>query len=200
MRIARPSGSPVRATVLAPKGEQAKASRPDVQVCSESTRRPEASFSGVESTGHAFGVKRLCFVRELPVRPEVAWPLVATPEGMSRWSEAPVTLVQAGEGGRAASAGAVRRIRVSAWGVSGNVFERVEASRPPHQFNYRVVSGMGIRGHRGSITLEPTAKGSRLTWELSFGGAVPGWSKLFSLFMKPAMGRSLDRLEALVVP
>jgi hypothetical protein len=52
--------------------------------------------------------------------------------------------------------------------VSGAVRERVTTSVPNRQLSYELLSGAPVRNYRGSLTLEPSAMGTTLTWDIAF--------------------------------
>ena len=152
---------------------------------------------GVAEVGTSQGMTpvRLRFTRELSAPPSAVWAMLTEPDLMNAWSEAKVVLLTPQL--LPDEPGARRQVTMHALGVTGQVVEEVVAARPFERYEYRLVSGMGIRGHSGVITLEPTNTGTRLSWDIEFGGAVPGWAPLFRSVMVPAFERSLEQLSKL---
>lgn len=152
---------------------------------------------GIAEVGTSPGMTpvRVRFSRELAAPPSTVWAMLTEPDLMNAWSEAKVVSITPQK--LPDEPGARRQVTMHALGITGQVVEEVVAARPFERYEYRLVSGMGIRGHSGVITLEPTAAGTRLSWDIEFGGAVPGWAPLFRSVMVPAFERSLAQLARL---
>ena len=137
---------------------------------------------------------RLLVERLLPVAAEVAWPLITIPEQMNRWSLARVEAVAPGEHGRQDAVGARRRVTVRVYGLSSRLEERILVAEPPHRFVYCVVSGAGIRDHRGVQTLVAQGSSTRFTWEVTFRAVVPGLATILASLLRPRLEASADAL------
>jgi uncharacterized protein YndB with AHSA1/START domain len=134
----------------------------------------------------------------LPAPPDELWPWLTVPSQMNRWSEAAVSLEAAGEDGGPASAGARRRVDLSAFGLTFRMHEVVVESRPPERFVYRVTRAPGLRAHRGEITLRGQGGASLVAWRVDFSTGLPGAEPLFAAVVRPRLRRSLRALAALV--
>jgi hypothetical protein len=133
--------------------------------------------------------------RALPVAPEVAWPFIAEPDLISRWSRAAVELVALGDGAHPGGVGAVRSVRLH--GRPALVLEEViEESAAPRRLVYRVFRGAPVTDHVGQIELEPTEGGCRLVWTVTLAGALPGVETLALRLLRPALEASLAALAA----
>jgi uncharacterized protein YndB with AHSA1/START domain len=139
-----------------------------------------------------------CVEETLPLPPAELWPWLTVPSRMNRWSEAAVTLEAAGEDGGPASAGARRRVDLSAFGLTFRMHETVVEARPPERFVYRITRAPGLREHRGEITLREAGSGTRLAWRVEFQARLPGAEPLFAAVVRPRLRRSVRALAALV--
>jgi uncharacterized protein YndB with AHSA1/START domain len=132
--------------------------------------------------------------------PDELWPWLTVPSRMNRWSEAAVTLESAGEDGGPASAGARRRVDLSAFGLTFRLHEVVVESCPPERFVYRVTRAPGLRAHWGEITLRKAGTShqlTHLTWRVEFAAGLPGVEPLFVAIVRPRLRRSLCVLASL---
>jgi uncharacterized protein YndB with AHSA1/START domain len=138
---------------------------------------------------------RLDLERELPCPPARAWPLLAEPELMNRWSTAHVELISPGDGGHPAGVGAVRRVRVPGPPRAALV-EIIEQSAAPRLIEYRVIAGAPIRHHRGEITVHARPGGSFVRWQVELDFFAPGLAWVAERTLGRELERSLDRLVA----
>lgn len=139
----------------------------------------------------------LLFEREFAASPAELWPWVTDPARMSEWSEAPLSSVTMGAGGRPDGAGAVRAVHTKVAGVELVIEEAVIESKAPERFIYRIVRGGGLRDHEGVVTLTPKGTGTRMVWRIRMGSRVPGWHRIAAFLVKRGMQRSLDKLQTL---
>jgi uncharacterized protein YndB with AHSA1/START domain len=115
-------------------------------------------------------VKTYSFVHDVPVEPAVVWEVVSDHPGMVRWT--PLRRVEMEAGGRPQphGVGAVRALHL----VGPPIREEITAYEPERRLAYRALSGLPAKDYTGDIVLEPTARGTRLTWSLRFTPLIPG--------------------------
>lgn len=76
--------------------------------------------------------------------------------------------------------GAVRRFRTGRWLVR----EEVVAFDPPHDFSYRLLSGLPLRDYVATVRLDERAGGTRITWRATFRPTYPGTGPLLRRRMR----------------
>ncbi|UJR81933.1 Hypothetical protein I5071_39980 [Sandaracinus amylolyticus] len=132
--------------------------------------------------------------RELSVPPAVAFALVSEPDRMNRWSEARVERVLGGDAGHPGGTGALRRVRPRMMGREVVLEEVIERAEAPGLLVYRVLAGGGVKQHRGTITITPSARGSRVHWrvEATLAALPLEWAARAAL--RPSLERSLDAM------
>jgi len=88
--------------------------------------------------------------------------------------------------------GAIRVIRAA--GVA--VEEEVTAFDPPRSMKYRVVAGVPIRDHEGTVRFAPEGSGTRVTWSIHFRPLVPGTGWLLRAVLTRQLRQLLERFAA----
>ncbi len=148
---------------------------------------------------HAPGaiVSEVVITRELAAPPSAVWPHVTDPAKMNAWSLAKITLDDPGEGGLGGAVGALRSVTIESGPVRSVLREVVEHADAPSRFVYRVIEGVPLRHHRGEITLDATARGSRLTWRVAMEFPLPGLSLAMRALVLPQLEASVSRLADL---
>ncbi len=141
---------------------------------------------------------RLLFTRVLPARPALAWPYLAVPDLMNRWSLAPVRGISPGDGGHPGGTGALRRVHLPLPGPPVALDEVVVRADPPRELVYRVWRGALLEHHQGRITLAPIAEGTLLRWAVEVALAMPGAEAFARLVIAPQIAASLERLAEVV--
>ncbi|MFW5925779.1 MAG: DUF5995 family protein [Myxococcota bacterium] len=136
----------------------------------------------------------LCFERQLPCPPSVAWSLANDPRRMNLWSLARVEVVSLGDGAHPAGVGALRRVHVPSRLRPLALDEVVVEAEPPHRFAYRVVAGVPVRRHLGRLACEPSERGTRLRWEVDIEPPNRLLGLLIRRSLVPQLERSLDRM------
>lgn len=139
---------------------------------------------------------KLHFERAWSVPPSVAWPYLTIAARMNLWSEAEV--IAQGDGALESAVGSHRHVLLRAFGLSLRLHETVVAVTAPHLFCYQVTPGGLLRSHRGVMSLQPAAAGTRFSWDVEFAAAVPGLSRLMAMRLRPSLERSLDALDAIL--
>ncbi len=145
-----------------------------------------APAAGPTGSVYRDAMTRIEVQRVIPAGLERVWQLLTVPDEMNRWSEA--TILEA-EPGR-------RRVSVPFLGFRMRLEERILEVEPPRRFVYSVVSGGGLRAHRGVQTFERLGDGAtRLHWVVRFEPWIPGTGRILRALLLPKLERSLAVLE-----
>lgn len=137
---------------------------------------------------------RFDLTRELGCAPAQAWPLIAEPALMNRWSTARIEPLEPGDGGHPGGTGALRRVHLPSRAVLTEVIERGQA---PDRLHYRVIGNPMVRHHLGVITLDADPRGCHLRWQVEIDFHVPGLGLGIERGLRRELERSLDRLVPL---
>ena len=138
----------------------------------------------------------LLFVRELAVSPEVLWPWVSESAHISQWASVEITTLTPAADGSPDRAGAIRQVRMGAMVMEERLIEVVEAER----LVYSVYQGGALRWHQGTVELEPTAAGTRLSWTVAYRPAIPGTGWIIRRTLSRQFESDLDELMVRVGP
>lgn len=84
--------------------------------------------------------------------------------------------------------GAIRVLRA----VGPPIREEVVVYERPSRFSYKVLSGLPLRDHLGTVSLEPSDGGARVTYALKATPTVPVAGKLVMIGLKRAVTELLD--------
>jgi uncharacterized protein YndB with AHSA1/START domain len=84
--------------------------------------------------------------------------------------------------------GAIRVLR----SVGPPLREEVLAYVPPSRFSYTVLSGVPVRDHVGTVSLEPVDGGTRVTYAVKSIPTVPVGAGLVMAVVRRAVGMLLD--------
>lgn len=84
--------------------------------------------------------------------------------------------------------GAIRALTA----VGPPIREEVVVYEPPSRFSYKVLSGLPVRDHLGTVSLEPSAVGTKITYALKAIPTVPFAGKLVMLGIKRGVTELLD--------
>lgn len=142
---------------------------------------------------------RLALTQDVPASPGVTWRYLTEPELMNRWSRARIELVETGDEGRPDTVGTLRRVYVSAGPRTTRLHEVVQVSDAPRRFVYRVFDDPLIAKHRGEISLDPTGRGTRVTWTVDFEMRL-GIDQVAGRMLTPALEASLKALAERIHP
>ena len=124
---------------------------------------------------------------EIAAPPERVFALLTDHEGFGRMPGMVAKLLEEGSPERN-GLGALR----SLGGAGIAMHERVTAWEPPRAYEYRVVGGTVKLDHRGGrVEVEPTPRGSRVTWTTEVGG-------LAGVLGRPIVRSALSRMLAFV--
>lgn len=109
------------------------------------------------------------FVREVASPPEVLFDVLSDHRGYAR-----ITALRKSELEREGDpppngAGAIRALHL----IGPPLREEVLTFEPPRRFSYRVLSGLPVRDHVGTIELTPNGAGTRLTYAVRLLPTVP---------------------------
>lgn len=95
-------------------------------------------------------------------------------------------LEREGEGSEV-GVGAVRVLRVA----GPPIREEVIACEPPELFTYRLLSGLPVRDHVGTVRLEATGEGTRISYSIETTPRIPFTGPVVALGGRAAVGRLL---------
>ena len=127
--------------------------------------------------------------QDFDVPPSRVWDAISDHEGMSRWLDAKISVVQKGD---ETGVGTVRRVKLPG-GLA--LDEQVVYADAPRRLVYRIVRGAPFRFHRGEMIVEPRGtQGARLTWRILLVSGVPGLAMLGGLALGPALRGGLAKL------
>ncbi|HET7053745.1 MAG TPA: SRPBCC family protein [Solirubrobacterales bacterium] len=76
--------------------------------------------------------------------------------------------------------------------VGPPIREEIVAYEPPTRFSYKVLSGLPVRDHLGTVSLEPSDDGTRVTYALKATPTVPFAGSLVMVVLKRAVTELLD--------
>jgi uncharacterized protein YndB with AHSA1/START domain len=76
--------------------------------------------------------------------------------------------------------------------VGPPIREEVVAYQPPSRFSYKVLSGLPVRDHLGTVSLEPSDGGTRVTYALKATPTVPFAGSLVMVVLKRAVAELLE--------
>lgn len=85
-------------------------------------------------------------------------------------------------------AGAIRVLSA----VGPPIREEVIVYERPSRFSYKVLSGLPVRDHVGTASLEPSAEGTRVTYALHLTPTVPFAGKVVVIAIKRAVTELLN--------
>lgn len=88
--------------------------------------------------------------------------------------------------------GAIRVLRA----VGPPIREEVVVYERPSRFSYKVLSGLPLRDHLGTVSLEPAGGGTHVTYALKAIPTVPFAGKLVMVGLKRAVTELLDGIVA----
>jgi uncharacterized protein YndB with AHSA1/START domain len=76
-----------------------------------------------------------------------------------------------------------------------NAREEILDFEPPRRMTYRLVKGgLGMKNHLGEVLLEPSGRGTKITWRCRFDAAVPGLGPILRVFVSRVFRTALDGL------
>lgn len=111
----------------------------------------------------------LDFSRTVAAPPETVWEVVADLRGMSEYSRfRKIELEREGDP-PPNGVGAIRVMHL----VGPPVREEVIAFEPPRRFAYRMLSGLPVKDHVGTIELEAAGQGTRMSYVLETTPTIP---------------------------
>lgn len=74
--------------------------------------------------------------------------------------------------------------------------EEVIAYERPHRFSYKVLSGLPVRDHVGTASLEAAGNGTKVTYALRTTPTIPFAGGVVMLVLKRAISQLLDGVSA----
>ncbi|HSV39247.1 MAG TPA: SRPBCC family protein [Nocardioidaceae bacterium] len=122
---------------------------------------------------------------------QAVWDLMTDTSAWPRW--AGVRSVQVDRPGDEARGGAGQLRTIKTW--SGTVQEEVTAVEPGLWFSYSLLSGAPVHDYRGTVSLEPDAGGTKVTWNVEF---LPRrfWGPALRVAVSRMMRRAMRGLAA----
>lgn len=132
------------------------------------------------------------FVREIAAPPEVVFDLFTDHRGYAR-----ITRLRSAELEREGDpapngVGAIRVLR----SVGPPLREEVIAYEPPSRFSYKILSGVPVRDHVGTVELSPTDGGTRVVYVVRMLPTVPIGGSAVVAVTKLAIKQLLDGVSA----
>jgi uncharacterized protein YndB with AHSA1/START domain len=76
--------------------------------------------------------------------------------------------------------------------VGPPIREEIVVYERPHRFAYKVLSGLPLRDHRGTVSLEPSGGGTRVVYALKAIPTVPLAGKIVMLALRRAVDELLN--------
>ena len=130
--------------------------------------------------------------RDFSLSPEELFAFLAEHENLQKLFGIHVTRVRYGSDGTRNGVGSARHLKIGPMTVE----ETVTAVVPNERIVYEITSPGPIRDHLGvqDISARPGG-GSRLTYRIRFGSAVPGLAKLVNTVVGANIRRGLSTLE-----
>lgn len=111
----------------------------------------------------------LDFSRTVAAPPETVWEVVADLRGMSEYSRFRKIELERDGDPPPNGVGAIRVMHL----VGPPVREEVIAFEPPRRFAYRMLSGLPVKDHVGTIELEAAGQGTRMSYVLETTPTIP---------------------------
>lgn len=126
----------------------------------------------------------LDFSRTVAAPVETVWDVVTDLRGMAAFTRFRKIELER-EGDPAPNGlGAIRVMHL----VGPPVREQVVAFEPPHRFAYRLLSGIPVKDHVGTIELEPAGEGTRMSYVLETTPKLPGSGLVLMPVMRNVVG------------
>jgi uncharacterized protein YndB with AHSA1/START domain len=141
---------------------------------------------------HDDGMQRIEIVQDFHLPVSRVYAYLAEHENLAKVFGAKVSRVRDGDTTRN-GAGSVRRLKV---GPLPAFEETVTEAVPDQLIAYRITKGSPLRGHSGRLSFAEIPGGSRLTYIIEFGMAVPGLDRIVKLGLERQMRRGLAGVEA----
>jgi uncharacterized protein YndB with AHSA1/START domain len=132
------------------------------------------------------------FVREIEAPPEVVFDLLTDHRGYSELT--PLRSVELEREGDPPpnGEGAIRVLHA----VGPPIREEVLAYRPPSRFSYRLLSGLPVRDHVGTVELTASGGGTTVVYAVRTHPTVPMAGKAVIAVLRRAIKQLLDGIAA----
>lgn len=88
--------------------------------------------------------------------------------------------------------GAIRALHL----VGPPMRERVIAFDRPHLFTYELISGLPVRDHVGTVTVDPDGSGSRVTYRVETTPTIPLSGPVLVNVVKLSLGRLMAAVQS----
>jgi uncharacterized protein YndB with AHSA1/START domain len=109
------------------------------------------------------------FVREIHAPPEVVFELLTDHRGYADLTHLRRVELEREGDPRPNGVGAIRALHA----VGPPLREEVLAYRPPSRFSYKVLSGLPVRDHVGTVELTPEGNGTRVVYAVRMHPTLP---------------------------
>jgi uncharacterized protein YndB with AHSA1/START domain len=111
----------------------------------------------------------LDFSRTVAAPPETVWEVVADLRGMSEYTRFRKVEIEREGDPPPNGVGAIRVMHL----IGPPVREEIIAFEPPRRLAYRLLSGLPVRDHAGTIELEAAGQGTRMSYVLETTPTIP---------------------------
>jgi uncharacterized protein YndB with AHSA1/START domain len=127
-------------------------------------------------------------VREVNAAPEVVFDVLTDHRGYAEITRLRKSTLEREGDPEPDGVGAIRVLVA----VGPPIREEVVVYERPSRFSYKVLSGLPVRDHVGTVSLEPSEGGTRVTYALKAIPTVPFAGKLVMVGIKRAVTELLD--------
>jgi hypothetical protein len=87
--------------------------------------------------------------------------------------------------------GAIRRLSL----IGPPIREQVTVFEPPHRFTYKMLSGVPVRSHVGTVELTRQGAGTLLIWQIDSVPKLPLPAALWAALVRPAIQMLLSGVK-----
>jgi uncharacterized protein YndB with AHSA1/START domain len=131
--------------------------------------------------------------REFTTPPDRVFAYLAEHENLEPLFGAKIKRLSDGEDGTRNGPGSSREMRV---GPLPPFVETTTEVVPDELIRYRITKGSPLRDHEGVMRFSPNGNGgTRLHYEISFGGVLPGVDRVVAAMLRRTVPRGLSKLD-----
>ena len=125
--------------------------------------------------------------------PERVFAYLAEHENLESIFGAKITRINDGADGTRNGVGSVRELKI---GPLPGFQETVTEVVPNELIRYRITKGSPLRDHEGVMRFSPNGSGgTRLHYEISFGGVLPGVDRVVAAMLRRTVPRGLNKVD-----
>ena len=136
---------------------------------------------------------RVTVDKDFSLPPARVFAYLAEHENLGPMFGAKITRLNDGTDGTRNGVGSRRRLKL---GSLPAFEETVTEVVPDELIRYRITKGSPLRGHEGVMRISPTATGSHLHYEITFGAVLPGLDRVIALGLKRSIEKGLPQVDA----